>query len=51
MPVGIGCYVTMLHLRNLMEIDVSLPQFTLWKSIFNPALTSLQLVGSMPAPS
>lgn len=49
--MGRGCCVTMLHLRNPMEIDVSLPQFTLWKFIFTPALTSLQLVESVPAPS
>lgn len=50
-PVGIGCYVAMLHLRSPMEIDMSLPPFTLWKFIFTPALTSLQLVESVPAPS
>lgn len=33
-----------------MEIDVSLPQFTLYKFIFTPALTSMQLVESVPAP-
>ena len=50
-PLGPGCYVAMLHLKNPVEIGVSLPQFTLWKFIFTPALTSLQLVESVPVPS